>query len=554
MPVRYAPITITLHEDTVLPDGPRAGNSTRSTPALTGRALRGMVSRTLRRRGVPDEVHDRIVLSGAVSFTAAHPLTHDGQVCLPRPLCLRVRRDEGDVFDLSDPNVTVVPGLSRPDGELVAVGPYGEFTHWVSVARVSRGRIQRDRARGRPTEDTGGPFHVSALAAGQVFRAWWRVSADTEQQLATLVDDDLFEIALGAEEGIRIGLGRAKDTAHGGDAEVELHAPVDRTLDIEVPAFAPGADLWVLLLAPALVVDPHTGDYHPDALGDAVAERFAGRVRVRSVWTAPHLTGGYNAKWRGHVPEEWAAAAGSVVRCEVAAPDGLAPEHILAAEHRPLGEHWVDGYGAFVVLNPPEEWTLPGSHTKRVPVPDTVDEHIGDDVVIRMLAEATDVLCWRRLDPVLRDAAARSARESRNMPAPSLLGRLRDSLHVAGDARQIDVAERALTGLSTVVGSVADKAARDLDAAMIARPGRQRVPMRRWLTELAGRPETLVFDRDGSDALGLTPHVAPRVFEGSDVDSRVAEAWLREHAAPIAVRYLDEWFRQATLTAKENMA
>ena len=123
MPVRYAPITITLHEDTVLPDGPRAGNSTRSTPALTGRALRGMVSRTLRRRGVPDEVHDRIVLSGAVSFTAAHPLTHDGQVCLPRPLCLRVRRDEGDVFDLSDPNVTVVPGLSRPDGELVAVGP-----------------------------------------------------------------------------------------------------------------------------------------------------------------------------------------------------------------------------------------------------------------------------------------------------------------------------------------------------------------------------------------------------------------------------------------------
>jgi len=183
-----------------------------------------------------------------------------------------------------------------------------------------------------------------------------------------------------------------------------------------------------------------------------------------------------------------------------------------------------------------------------------VDEHIGDDVVIRMLAEATDVLCWRRLDPVLRDAAARSARESRNMPAPSLLGRLRDSLHVAGDARQIDVAERALTGLSTVVESVADKAARDLDAAMIARPGRQRVPMRRWLTELAGRPETLVFDRDGSDALGLTPHVAPRVFEGSDVDSRVAEAWLREHAAPIAVRYLDEWFRQATLTAKENMA
>lgn len=555
MPIRYVPITIALREDAVLPDGPPAGNSARSTPSLTGRALRGMVSRTLRRLGVADEVHDRIVLSGAVSFTAAHPLTDDDLACLPRPLCLRVRRETREVFDLSDPTVKLVTGLSRPDGELVAATSAGELTRWVSVARVGRGRIQRDRARGRPTERTGGPFHISALAAGQEFRAWWRVAADTEDQLDALLFD-LFLMEEHREGGVRIGLGRAKDTAHGGDAVLTVGDMVDRALDVRLPEFGLGKDLWVVLLAPALVVDPDTGDYHPDALGTAVAERFAGGVRVRSVWTAPQLTGGYNATWRGFVPEEWAAATGSVVRCEVTAPDGLTAEQILAAERQPLGDHWIDGYGAFLVLRPPSAWELRSSTTKRPPpVEDAQDQPLDTATVDRMLAEATDALCWQRLDPLLRDAAVRSADESRNVPSPSLLGRLRDTLHVTGDARRVDPAGQALSGLSTVLTGLADKAARALDSALIAPPGCAiRPALRVWLTELATKPDTLLFGRDGTDLLGLTRQIKDRILADSGMDDQAAQRWLREHAAPIGVRFLDEWFRQTARNAKENAA
>ncbi|MGH3937527.1 MAG: hypothetical protein ACRDTG_02665 [Pseudonocardiaceae bacterium] len=557
MPVRYVPITITLRENAVLPDGPPAGNSARSTPALTGRALRGMVSRTLRRLGVADEVHDRIVLSGAVSFTAAHPLTSDDQVCLPLPLCLRVCRETGQMFDLSDPARQLVPGLSKPDGELVAVKPSGEFAHWVWVTRVGQGRIQRDRARGRPTERTGGPFHVSALAAGQEFRAWWRVAADTEDQL----DDLLFDL-LGMEEhrkdGVRIGLGRAKDTAHGGDALLTVGDMVDRAVDVRLPEFAPGKDVWVLLLAPALVVDPDTGEYHPDALGAAVTQRFAGLVRVRSVWTAPQLTGGYNATWRGFLPEEWAAAPGSVVRCEVTAPDGLTPEQIaeqiLAVERQPLGDHWIDGYGAFLVFHPPPAWALQSHTIKPRPTEDQTDQPVDAALVDQILEVATDTLCWQRLDLTLRDAAVRSAEESRNVPSPSLLGRLRDTLHVTGDVRRVDQARQALSGLSTLLTGLADKAARDLDAALIALPGRSRIALRVWLTELATSPEALLFNPDGTDLLGLTRQVKARILTQSEVDDQAAEQWLREHAAPLGVRFLDEWFRQVARNAKENAA
>lgn len=553
MLVRYVPITITLREDAVLPDGPSAGNSAHSTPSLTGRALRGMVSRTLRRLAIPDEVHDRIVLSGAVSFTAAHPLTDDDLPCLPRPLCLRVRRDTQQVFDLSDPKTELVSGLSRPDGELIEVSSYGKFTRWVSVVRVARGRIQRDRARGRPTENTGGPFHASAIAAGQEFRAWWRVAADNEEQLDALLFD-LFRMQEHSEKDIRIRLGRAKNTAHGGDAILDVDDPVDRALNIQPTEFDRGEDLWVLLLAPALVVDPHTGDYHPDVLGDVVAQRFAGRVRVRSVWTAPQLTGGYNATWRGFVPEEWAAAAGSVVRCEVTAHDGLTAEHILVAERQPLGEQWIDGYGAFSVLRPSATWALKRSETRRRPAGENENLRVDTAIVDRMLAEATDTLCWQRLDPLLRDAAVRSAGESRNVPSPSLLGRLRDTLHVTGDARRIDPARQALSGLSTVLTGLADKAARDLDAALIIPPGSTRTALRVWLTELATHPETLLFGRGSTDRLDLIRHVKHRLLAGSEVDNQTAERWLREHAAPLAVRFLDEWLRQAARNAKENAA
>ncbi|MGQ0776303.1 MAG: hypothetical protein ACT4NY_18065 [Pseudonocardiales bacterium] len=370
------------------------------------------------------------------------------------------------------------------------------------------------------------------------------------------MENDLFTMAQHHEEGVRIGLGRAKDTAHGGDAILDVQDMVDRALEIDLPEFAPGDDLWVLLLAPALVADPHTGDYHPDALGDAVTERFAGQVRARSVWTAPQLTGGYNATWRGFVPEEWAAAPGSVVRCEVTAPDGLTAQRILAAEQHPLGDHWIDGYGAFLVLRPPTTWALPPCTTKRQqPVQNAEDQRLDAVTVDRMLAEATDALCWQRLDPLVRDAAVRSADESGNLPKPSLLGRLRDTLHVAGDARRVGPAGQALSGLSTVLRGLADKAARDLDSAQIAPPGpTARTALRGWLTKLATSPETLLFDHDHTDLLDLTRQVKNRILAESEGDEQTAQRWLREHAAPIGVRFLDEWFRQAARNAKENAA
>lgn len=545
MPIRHLPVTLTLHGDAVFADSPRVTAVTRSAAMPPGRALRGMLSRTLRRTGAAPEVHDRLVLSGAISFSTAYPLTPGGKVCLPVPLCARhLRGADGLLIDLSDPETPLEPGLSRPIHDVVAVSEDGSLTTWAQVARVGRTRIQRDRARGKPTEPVGGLFQVSALAPGQRFQAWWRLSTDTDEEMETLLLD-LIEV-----DGKRVALGSAKDTAHGGYAELalDLVAP-GRPLGLAPLAFAEGESLWVLLRTPALVVDPDTGDYDPDALGEAVAERFAGRVSVTSVWTAPQLVGGYNAVWRGRVPEERAAAPGSVVRCVVTAPGGLDEDAVLDLENTPLGEQWIDGYGAFTILRPPgprKELEECESLVVALGPADEEDE-TEPEVVTRLITNGADAICRRRLEPRVRDAAARSAQRSTHLPAASLLGRLRDPLHTAGDIHRPEVAGAALRELGALLGSLADKAARDLDETRIALHGKPR-PLRDWLLGLVKQPIRLISDVPGlSDSREHLPGAL--LAKG---DHGTADKWLKDRAATIAVQFLDEWLRHGTLTTKEN--
>lgn len=535
MLVRFLPITLTLAEDAVLPDRAPAGNATMSVPWLTGRALRGAISVALR----GSDVHDQIVLSGAVSFTSAYPIVDD-LVGVPRPTCLRLGEDE-EVVDLSDPDTDPEPGLSRPPGELLGLNPQGQVERWVSVARVSRGRIQRDRVRGRPTETTGGPFHTAALAAGQRFRAWWRLCADTQEELNDITMT-FFDLAM---QQTRITVGRARNTAHGGDAELDIEDLVSHPLGLSHRRFSPGDAVWLLLLSPALVTDPLTGDYHPDALGDAVTQRFGDVLRVRRVWTSPHLTGGYNATWRGFVPEEWAAAAGSVVRCEVTTD--LDQGRLTAAESQPLGDNWVDGYGAFVIIAPPGQCELGEPLlTLDSPIPMRQAAHPAA-LTAEMLDRFTDTLCWRCVDLELPTLVARSVAGS-SLPSASLLGRLRQPLHVAGNPRDATVASTALTALGALLGRLGAPARNSLDQCMVSgRPSRK--ALRGWLTAVCASPSVL-FDQDQA-LVTLASKIESAVL--SQPGTATGRDWLTNHAAAaVALRFLDEWFRQAARLSKES--
>lgn len=549
MPVEYLPITITLHEDAVLPDSAQAGNATMSVPWLTGRALRGAISGTLRALRRYD-VHDQIVLSGAVSFTSAYPIADD-LVGVPRPSCLRIGED-GEVVDLSDPDTDPEPGLPRPPGELLGLDTQGQVQRWVSVARVSRGRIQRDRVRGRPTEATGGPFHTAALAAGQGFRAWWRLCADTQDELDGITMTFLeIQEALAAQQ-TRITVGRARNTAHGGDAELDIDVPVAHPLGLSHRTFSPGDAVWVLLLSPALVTDPLTGDYHPDALGDTVRRRFSDALRVQGMWTSPHLTGGYNAKWRGLVPQEWAAAAGSVIRCEVTAD--LDQGWLRAAESQPLGDNWVDGYGAFVIIAPPGEFelgepllTLDAPVRQATPAAALTAEHHTPTLAAEILDRVTDTLCWQRVNLALPMLVAHSVAGS-SLPSASLLGRLRQPLHVAGDPRNSTVASTALSALGELLGRLGTPARNSLDHCMVPGPPRRRA-LRTWLVEVCGSPSVL-FEQDQALAT-LGREIESAVLGRSGITT--GRDWLTNHAAAaVALRFLDEWFRQATHLSKES--
>ncbi|MBE2999713.1 hypothetical protein IDM40_13480 [Nocardiopsis sp. HNM0947] len=336
-------------------------------PALPGRAQRGMLAAALQNAGRHDALHTLVARGDRLRFAPAHPRlepgeTEDGtphpdtgtvRVAHPAPANLYTPGKDGttlvDVFGPTDPSV-----------------PYKAVRDPLTPDRLLRARVRTtaERFLARPgTQTPGGPFHTTALDAGQVFEARWHLRGPDEGAVESLAHDVLDTLAR-ADGTLTLGSGGTR--AHGG-VRVEPADPArplspDRARcpwpDRSVPA---GGTVDLLLLSPALVVGAHGGPSPRSLVSEAVdlCRRTLPDAGVEPVTShvEPELVGAYHRGYHGPMAQRWAAAPGSVVR--LCTRGGLSTSQVRALEAHHLGERAVDGYGQFMLLPPPPEEPAP---------------------------------------------------------------------------------------------------------------------------------------------------------------------------------------------------
>lgn len=334
---------------------------------VSGRAQRGMLAAVLQRAGREEALHAWVARGHQVCFATAHPRLEPGgvedgtphpdpetvRVACPAPANLYTPGKDGttlvDVFGPTDPSV-----------------PYKAVREPLTPDRVLRARVRTtsERFLARPGRHTpGGPFHTTALDAGQVFEARWHLRGPDTAALESLAHDllDTLDRAGGA-----LTLGSGGTRAHGG-VRVEPAEPA-RLLSpdrVRLPwperAVPPGGTLDLLLLSPALVVGAH-GGASPRSLVAEVAG-LCGRVlpeagiEVGAAHVESALVGAYHRGYHGPMAQRRAAAPGAVVR--LSTRTGLSTEQVRGLEAHHVGERAVEGYGQFTLLPPPPEEPLP---------------------------------------------------------------------------------------------------------------------------------------------------------------------------------------------------
>lgn len=550
-------------------------------PVLSGRAQRGMLAAALARAGLREELTEWVARGEHVHFSPAHPRLEQHArpgvqvVAHPPPAYLYTPGKDGDVLVDSFAGGTDDPSL-----------PYKSVRDPLTPDRSLRATVRTtaERYLGRPrTAETGPgrPFFTTSLDPGQVFEARWRLSGPDHEFLSALAER-ILRVLESARGALTLGAGGTR--AHGG---VEV-GPVDPDSPLSPDRVAwpradrsrgAGQEVDLLLLSPAMVVGAQ-GQHRPHALVPAVRELWERRLpgfrpEVVAAHVEPVLVGAYHRGYRGPMTERRAAAAGSVVRLRPITE--LSTVQVRDLEAHPLGERAVDGYGQFVLLDPPRaaEPLVPPSTPIPARRPGTViltdgralpEPGVPDPTADPNLAVLYDALLWNAAAQPVRDHARDLARASAATLAPltpSLLGRLREV--VAHPHRTPD---EALTVLHTTLTGdpgqgahkvLRERAVRALERARLRRPGRGgRITVHRWLSDLTGGERAVTWwsshrPGDAPDsaypralaAVDLArPDGLPDLARDSGLSPR-AEAWERQAAPRLCLLLVSSWMAEA---------
>lgn len=361
-------ITYALHlEAPVLAAAPEGDpNSGVTLPYIPGSLMRGaMVGCYLREHSAKDlatEPRARdLFFNGTTRFLNAYLEGPGGERGLPVPLSWKVqKRRKEPIYDLSvkpepDPDLgkdeiwqpkSLKGGFcTLQDDGVTVVQPDMQ----ISI------HTQRDRVKGRATEDRGAVFRYEALAAGQVFRGVILCEADemAEELLGLLKTDALF---LGGSRHAGYGRVRVFDVS-ATDGWVETGAEPD--------AVSQGGGLTFTLLSDAVVRDD-TGECAGTLGADLLAEELGVSVSLNPDGTHARtaVVGGFNRKWGLPLRQELVAKAGSVYTftAEEDLPahtlNGLMEQGIGARRAEGFGRvacNWHATYGELIRLDPEEE-------------------------------------------------------------------------------------------------------------------------------------------------------------------------------------------------------
>lgn len=329
-------------------------NSDVSYPYIPGSMIRGaLIGRYLRQETsinsdiVADETVRRLFFQGQTRYLNAYLFTKDSNQprSLPTPRSWFQNKGEQApmyIYDLSGMDLAELPqdvsAKKLPDG-FCTVRDRSVMLY--NVKRRINIHNQRDRRRGRSTEETGEIFRYEALDKGQTFQA-----------VVLCEDADATRIENLLRQNDNIWLGGSQSAGYGHTKITEIHPPHETWNEVGNPIEnrLNRNSLQITLLSD-VIVQNKCGQYVIEppiyllakALGvdeNQLINKF------KKSYIGHTLIGGFNRKWGLPLPQVPALVAGSVFVFEKIP---LTYQQIANLEWQGIGERRVDGFGRVAV-------------------------------------------------------------------------------------------------------------------------------------------------------------------------------------------------------------
>ena len=503
--MKIIPYRVTLLEPLLATRIAGDPNSGVSYPYVPGSLVRGAaVAAYMRERDIAaldagaEDVR-RLFFDGRTRYLNAYPVDARGIRTLPTPRSLfHVKGEESSIYDFA---IETISEVDDEKVQFVAAAResqpfcWMEDSHIFFIAPERRINVhtQRDRVKGRATDESGAVFQYDALEEGQTFAGWVLIDEDADVELVSSLLRRIYRLGGSSNSGygrVAVEVGKLQDVE--GWREISRRiTPIDN-----------GETFVVTLLSDTLVRDPNTGQYTwnlqpalQKLLGVEIerVQAAAGEEEQRGVWRLEEA-GGFNRAWGLPLSQAQAIAGGStfVFRARAKIP----PETISSAEWRGIGERRSEGFGR-IAFNWQSEARLtrvapPEASPIAQPAPKL------DGVAYEMAQQMAGRMLRRKLDGMLCKAINDIRIPKRPPVSNAQISRLRIIVREAlphGDIARLQkyVAENIKTRRSV------------RDQFDQTRLGSERLS--RWLEERLNQPETVwnklgaqnVFKRIGNN-------------------------------------------------------
>jgi CRISPR-associated protein Csx10 len=504
-------------------------NSGVSYPYVPGSLVRGAAVATYMRAKAlitldagADEVR-RLFFDGRTRYLNAYPVDARGVRTLPTPRSLfHVKGEETSIYDFA---LETIYEVEDEKAQFVAAAKESQPFCWmednhiffIAPERHINVHTQRDRVKGRATEESGAVFQYDALEEGQTFAGWVLVDEDADVELVSSLLQHIYRLGGSSNSGY-------------GRVAVEVEAPQDvwRETPNRIAPIDDGETFVVTLLSDTAVRDPNTGQYTwnlqpalQQLLGVEIerVQTAAGEEEQRGVWRLEEA-GGFNRAWGLPLSQAQVIASGStfVFRARAAIP----LEAIFSAEWRGIGERRSEGFGRLAFnwqsearltrVTPPESSPI----AQPTPKLNGVAYDMAQRMAIRMLR--------RELDGKLRKAINDIQIPKRPPISNAQISRLRIIAREALPHGDLARLQRYLEENIKTRRSVRDQFDRTRLGSEGERLSRQSEGERLscWLEERLSQPET-VWNKLGAQ------NVSKRIGDNVQVSTQGNESLAREY-------------------------
>jgi CRISPR-associated protein Csx10 len=529
--MKIIPYRVTLLEPLLATRIAGDPNSGVSYPYVPGSLVRGAaVAAYMREKAIAaldagaEDVR-RLFFDGRTRCLNAYPVDARGIRTLPTPRSLfHVKGEESSIYDFA---IETISEVDDEKVQFVAAARESQPFCWIEdnhiffVAPERRINVhtQRDRVKGRATDESGAVFQYDALEEGQTFAGWVLIDEDADVELASSLLRRIYRLGGSSNSGY-------------GRVAVEAGEPQDvegwREISRRITPIDNGETFVVTLLSDTLIRDANTGQYTWNLqpalqrlLGVEIelVQGDGGEEEQRSVWRLEEV-GGFNRTWGLPLPQAQAIAGGSAFVFRARA--NIPPETISGAEWRGIGERRSEGFGR-LAFNWQSEAHLsrvkpPKASLIAQPAPKL------DGVAYDMAQQMAGRMLRRKLDGMLRKAINDIRIPKRPLVSNAQISRLRIIAREALPNGDLARLQQYLEENIKTRRSVRDQFDRTFLRSEGERLSRRSEEERlsRWLEERLSQPET-VWNKLGAQNL------SKRIGDNVQVSAYGNEALAREY-------------------------